>query len=81
MTDSAKKNKTTNLINSMTLTKEKELYVYKSKLLKLEMLMVQEPNNALYVFKYNLIKQRYGQLKRTAYKLRNLKFQLNKMIY
>lgn len=72
--------KTTNLVDVITLIKEKELYLQESKLLKLEKLIVQDPNNALLGYKYNLIKQRYEQLRKTTFKLEILKQQLKKII-
>lgn len=71
--------KTTNLVNFISLLKEKELYFQKSKLLQIEKLIVQEPNNVLHMCKYNLIKQRYEQLRKTTYKLKMLKLQLHKI--
>jgi hypothetical protein len=78
MIESTKTQKTTNLVDFVTFIKDKELCLYKSKLLQLEKQIVQDPNNVLYEHKYNLAKQRFEQLKNTAYKLRNLKLQLKK---
>jgi hypothetical protein len=76
MIDSTNSKKTTNLVDFVTFIKDKELCLYKSKLLQLEKQIVQDPNNMLYQRRYNFAKQRFEHLKNTAYKLRNLKLQL-----
>ena len=80
MIESTNTQKTSNLVDFITFMKDKEMCLYKSKLLQLEKQIVQDPNNLLYERKYNLAKQRFEQLKNTAYKLRNLKLQLKNNI-
>ena len=60
--------------------KERELYLYKSKVLQLEKLMAKNPSNALHKYRYNLTKLRYEQLKKTTLSLKLLEFQLKKLI-
>lgn len=69
-------NITTNLIDRISFLKEQELRLGESKLLKLEGLSLQNPDNVTYQYRIVLIKQRLQHLKNTAYQLQNLKCQL-----
>tara|TARA_Y100000034_G_scaffold111271_2_gene144189 strand:+ start:35418 stop:35645 length:228 start_codon:yes stop_codon:yes gene_type:complete len=64
--------RTTDLVQYLSLTKESELYRYKNKILQLEQLLNETPNNRLYKHKYIDAKNRFEHLKKKCQALDNL---------
>lgn len=79
MTDCLELKRTTALLYTLAIIKEKEISQYESKILQLKEILTQDPNNAVNTYKYNLAKMRYEQLQRTNKGLRRLKQKLEKL--
>lgn len=78
MNQSIEGKKTIRLVSSIALLKERELWQYRKKVLKLEQQIEDNSNNTLNKHKYNLAQARFTQLKTTIENLKQLELQLYK---
>jgi hypothetical protein len=70
--------KTIDLVQYLSLTNENDLFRYKNKILELEKLIYETPNNSLYKHKYNDAKMRFEHIKKTMSNIRQLRLLLKK---
>ena len=73
--------KTTSLIVSLAMMKQKEISLYKEKMEKLKDVFMQNQNDSVNAFRYNLAKTRYEQLVRTTKGLRRLEHKIETFKY
>ena len=81
MTYSLQIEKTTSLIVSLAMMKQKEISLYKEKMEKLKDVFMQNQNDSVNAFRYNLAKTRYEQLVRTTKGLRRLEHKIETFKY
>ena len=73
--------KTTKLVYSLAMIKQKEIYLYEHKMLQLKEVFIKNPHNSLNAYRYNLAKTRYDQLERTIKGLRQLEQKIERFKY
>lgn len=81
MTYSLEIEKTTRLVYSIAMIKQKEIYLYEHKMLQLKEVYMQNPNSTVNEYRYNLAKTRYEQLKMTIKGLRRLEQKIERFKY
>ena len=81
MTYSLQIEKTTSLVVSLAMMKQKEISLYKEKMEKLKDVFMQNQNDSVNAFRYNLAKTRYEQLVRTTKGLRRLEHKIETFKY